>query len=119
MRRGSKPGKSKEAKPTVSRKSPMNDASRIGDLEKRLQEAQPREAEALARETATGDILRVMNRSPVSIQPVLDALAETAARLCQATDAAIFRVEGVEMRLAAHSGSIATPPVGHFTMPVV
>ena len=39
MRRGSKPAKSKEAKPPVARNSPKGDAARVRDPEKRLAEA--------------------------------------------------------------------------------
>src|SRR5262245_34709434 len=45
-------------------------------------------------------------RSPIDIQPVLDAIAERAARLCDAEDAAIFRVDGNFLRLVAHFGPI-------------
>ena len=38
-------------------------------------------AEALARESATGEILRVIRSSPTDVQPVFDAVAESAARL--------------------------------------
>jgi GAF domain-containing protein/anti-sigma regulatory factor (Ser/Thr protein kinase) len=66
--------------------------------------------EALERQTATADILGVISASPTDIQPVLDAVAERAARLCEATDVVIRRVDGNAMPRVAHIGSIATPP---------
>ncbi len=65
--------------------------------------------ESLEQQTATAEILRVISSSPTDIQPVLDAVASTAARLCEARDAVIFRIEGSELRLAAKHGSIPTP----------
>ena len=50
--------------------------------------------ESLEREAATSDILRMIARSPAELQPVLDAIAERAARLCDAENAAVFRVDG-------------------------
>ena len=62
--------------------------------------------ESLDREAATSDILRMIARSPAELQPVLDAIAERAARLCDAEDAAIFRLDGNFLGLVAHFGSI-------------
>ena len=66
--------------------------------------------ESLEQQTATSEILGVIASSPTDIQPVLDAVAESAARLCEATDASILRVDGDILRLAASYGSLL--PIG-------
>jgi GAF domain-containing protein len=62
--------------------------------------------EALDRQTATSEILRVMASSPTEVQPVLDAIAENAARVCGASDAHVYRVEGEVLKQWAHFGPI-------------
>src|SRR5215468_6330681 len=72
--------------------------------------------EALGRETATGEILGVISRSPTDIEPVLSAVAESAARLCHAYDVTVFRLDGDVLRLAAHHGPVPVTP--QLTLPV-
>src|SRR5215471_14715310 len=67
--------------------------------------------EALGRETATGEILGVISRSPTDIEPVLSAVAESAARLCHAFDVTVFRLDDDVLRLAAHHGPVTARPI--------
>jgi signal transduction histidine kinase len=69
--------------------------------------------EALEQQTATSEILRVIASSPTDLQAVLDAVAERAARLCEATDVLIHRVDGQMLPIAASVGAFAaTYPAG-------
>ena len=68
--------------------------------------------EALEQQTATSEILGVIASSPTDIQPVLDVVAENAARLCGATDAVIYRVDGEVIYPAAVFGSMPPAPKG-------
>jgi signal transduction histidine kinase len=62
--------------------------------------------EALEQQTAISEVLRVISDSPTDVQPVLEAVAVRAARICDATDARIFLVEGQSVRHTAGFGDV-------------
>ena len=69
-----------------------------------LQDSNRQVTEALDRQTATAEVLRVIASSPTDVEPVLRAIVEVAARLCGAQSAAIRRVVGQVFEGAAVFG---------------
>jgi len=87
-----------------------------GKVEERTRELAGANADltqSLEQQTATSEILRVISSSPTDIQPVLDSVAESAARLCEASDVIIRRVDGDVLRVAAHFGSVPVMAEAH------
>ena len=95
MDRGAKTAKANAAaKGPVARKAPAGGAARIRELEAHLAAAREQQA-------ATNEIMALMAASPGNVQPVLDAVALHAARLCNAPFARVMLVDGDVMRIVA------------------
>ena len=132
-KKGSKNKKAKLRRPLV-KASLAKQAQTIAELRQQLAESLQRESatakesqdrnrqltEALEQQTATSEILRVIASSPTDLQPVLNVVAESAARLCEADDASIFRIDGNVFQRWARYGSIpiqvAVPAVSRDTV---
>ena len=66
-----------------------------------LTEAHAQVTEALERQTATAEILRVISSSPTDVQPIFDAIVRSASRLCGGEYAIVTRYDGELLHLAA------------------
>ena len=60
---------------------------------------------AFDHQTSTSDILKIVAQSPNDLQPVIEAIASSALRLCEASDVVIERLEGARLYNAAHAGT--------------
>ena len=76
-------------------------------------------SEAREQQTATSAILRVIAATRTDIQPVLNAVAESAARLCNAYDATIYLRRGDRLAVGAHHGPIPISAAVAISRPIV
>jgi signal transduction histidine kinase/putative methionine-R-sulfoxide reductase with GAF domain len=93
-------------KPRVLKKDDLISQSSNASFSKNIETLQRELGEAMEQQAATSEILRVIASSPSDLQPVLDAIAASAARVCSAEDATIRLVEGNVLRMEAHHGTI-------------
>ena len=76
----------------------------IAELQRELAERTAERDELLQQRTATADMLKVISRSAFDLESALVNVCETAARLCDADQAAIYRREGDLYHFAASFG---------------
>src|SRR5439155_13202412 len=78
----------------------IENARLLGELRQRSAEL----ARSVDELTATSDVLKIISRSSVDLETVLDTLVETAARLCNADQAYMFRPRGDRYHMVASWG---------------
>jgi two-component system NtrC family sensor kinase len=122
-----KGSKNTKAKPrgAMAKTQSLKRARTIAELRQELAQALQREKatakelqvrnaelhEALEHQTATSEVLSIISRSPTDVQPVLDAIVESAARVCSIDDVLLRLHEGNFMSPRAHYGSIPIPAI--------
>ncbi len=79
-------------------------------LFKEVQERNAELREALEHQTATAEVLGIISRSPTDVQPVLDAIVESAAGVCGIDDMTLRLRDGNHMVARAHFGPVPPPP---------
>ncbi len=103
MRRGgkAKPGKvGRRPKARTKAGKPPARAS-VAALEKRLRQRSFELEEALQQQTATGEVLSIIRRSPADAQPVFEAIVQSATRLCDAVFSVFYLYDNDRFRIAA------------------
>ena len=62
--------------------------------------------QALAYQTGSSNVLRVIASSPTDVEPVLKEIVESARELCEANDAVVLLKDAEHLRFSAHSGPV-------------
>src|SRR5215467_8719452 len=81
-------------RPGVTKKKKSPRATELSQLKRELQRVTEQLESRDREQIGTSEILRVIASSPTDLQKVLDTVAENAARVCEANDATIARLDG-------------------------
>src|SRR5215469_10568392 len=99
---GRKLAKARPRKAKRRRSAPLTGLRSASDaLREQLDQSRRELKEALEHQAATSEVLDLISRTPTSVQPVFDAISESAVRLCDAVFGVIWRYDGELLHYAA------------------
>ena len=98
------------------RSAPRNSRKQRGtDVEPSVAALSRERDEALVQRRAIEEVLKIISASPAELQAVLEVVARSAARFCNADDVTIYELDGQDLRVAAHRGVVPNLGIGfHF-----
>jgi hypothetical protein len=116
-RAGGEPGKSRRRKRVTLKRGNAPKVARhrespAADMNKKVARLTRELNEALEQRTATAEVLKIISTSPTELQSVLEVVAKSAARFCEADDVSIFELDGQDLRSAAHWGPVPLLDIG-------
>ena len=83
-----------------------SDVTQRRRAEAAIRDARDAAEAALERQTATSEILHIISQSPTDVQPVFEAIAQSAFRLLNSWSVLIWRYDGERMRIIASHGGV-------------
>ena len=104
-----------EGRKSAKTKRGIASSPSVADLRAQLERRTTELDRALEWQTATADILRVIASSSSDVQPVFEAIGESAARLCQAEFCNVFRFDGELIHFMHSYGYRARPSTSYDT----